>query len=232
MQQQSQSGLTIEPYSDQSFAVRGGLTRNYTAQLKKLGGKYNPNLRGGPGWIFSNRARADADQLVNAINSGQIPPSAPSPTYSPNRGRGFPPQGVAAQGVASQGVQGATSQFRQLAINTPSPATAAPSGPPSPSPITLPTITPVQQMGVPTLQNYQTVTYTVIKPQVGMLVNINVRGCTLSYQVVTIEDHAGIIDGAYIRQQNIPNGPLSKLVITNGQWQVLGMIESHTVNFS
>lgn len=43
-----------EDYNDRSFVVRGN-TRLYKDQLRNLGGRWNPNLKGGCGWIFSKR---------------------------------------------------------------------------------------------------------------------------------------------------------------------------------
>lgn len=43
--------LQIEDYSNWSFVVRGD-TKEHKVQLKNLGGKWNPNLKGGAGWIF------------------------------------------------------------------------------------------------------------------------------------------------------------------------------------
>lgn len=43
--------LIIKEYTDRSVAVQGD-THKYKEDLKKLGGKYNGNLKNGPGWIF------------------------------------------------------------------------------------------------------------------------------------------------------------------------------------
>ena len=48
------SNLTAEKYNERAFVVRGN-TRKYKEELKKLGGRWNPNLKNGPGWIFSIR---------------------------------------------------------------------------------------------------------------------------------------------------------------------------------
>ena len=52
--------LSIENYSDKSFVIRGD-TRDVKEELKRLGGKYNSRLRGGPGWIFPKSKR---DEVV------------------------------------------------------------------------------------------------------------------------------------------------------------------------
>lgn len=44
-------GITMKKYSEKSFAVYGD-TKQYKDELKALGGKFNLNLKEGPGWIF------------------------------------------------------------------------------------------------------------------------------------------------------------------------------------
>ena len=56
--------ITIEDYSDKSFAVYGD-TREYKEQLKNLGGKWAPKLSTGPGWIFSNNHREAVNKWYN-----------------------------------------------------------------------------------------------------------------------------------------------------------------------
>ena len=46
--------LTIEEYSEKAFVVRGD-TKTHKEALMARRGRYNPNLRGGPGWVFSKR---------------------------------------------------------------------------------------------------------------------------------------------------------------------------------
>ena len=44
--------LFIEDYSEKSIVVRGTETKTYKEGLKNLGGTYNMNLKGQPGWVF------------------------------------------------------------------------------------------------------------------------------------------------------------------------------------
>lgn len=81
--------ITLEPYSDKSFVISGELTRQYTDDLKSLGGKYNSKLRTGPGWIFSNKSYDAASQFVEEVNSGERAPSNIPAQRSPSR---FQPQ--------------------------------------------------------------------------------------------------------------------------------------------
>lgn len=48
-------GLQLKKYSEKSFAVYGD-TKSCKEDLKRLGGKFNMNLKEGPGWIFRSAA--------------------------------------------------------------------------------------------------------------------------------------------------------------------------------
>lgn len=60
--------LTVEDYSEKSIVVRGD-TRPHKDKLKMLGGKWNPGLRDGGGWIFSKRFEVN---VMEYISSGKI----------------------------------------------------------------------------------------------------------------------------------------------------------------
>lgn len=46
--------LRMLEYSEKAFAIVGD-TKAHRAQLKKLGGRFNPKLKCGAGWIFSKK---------------------------------------------------------------------------------------------------------------------------------------------------------------------------------
>lgn len=46
--------LRFVDYSEKAFAIVGD-TKAHKAQLKRLGGRFNPKLRCGAGWIFSKK---------------------------------------------------------------------------------------------------------------------------------------------------------------------------------
>ena len=50
--------LNYVDYSDKAFAIIGE-TKPIKLMLKSLGGKYNPKLKCGAGWIFSKRKQAE-----------------------------------------------------------------------------------------------------------------------------------------------------------------------------
>lgn len=60
--------LNVQDYSEKSIVVRGD-TKPCKEELKQLGGKYNGNLRGGPGWIFSKRCEAG---VLHFVENGTI----------------------------------------------------------------------------------------------------------------------------------------------------------------
>jgi len=61
--------LTIEDYSEKSFVVYGENTKIHIDKLKELGGKYNSNLKIGPGWIFSNTRKEKVQEYFNNIDN-------------------------------------------------------------------------------------------------------------------------------------------------------------------
>jgi len=61
--------LKITDYSDKSIVVLGEGTKKHKDSLKELGGKYNPNLTGGSGWIFSKKATDKVEEFLRTINS-------------------------------------------------------------------------------------------------------------------------------------------------------------------
>lgn len=67
-------------YSDKSFKLSGEETRAYKEQLKDLGGRYNPRLQGGAGWIFKKELYDKVQAFVDAVSSGEILPDVESAT--------------------------------------------------------------------------------------------------------------------------------------------------------
>ena len=65
---QKPSGITLEPYSEKSFVLRGD-TRPYKEYIKKLGGKWAPKLQDGAGWLFP---KTKQDTVSKWIDTGEI----------------------------------------------------------------------------------------------------------------------------------------------------------------
>lgn len=60
--------VNIVDYSEKAFAVIGD-TRPLKDLFKKLGGKFNPRLSCGAGWIFSNRLRGEIQKRIACGNT-------------------------------------------------------------------------------------------------------------------------------------------------------------------
>lgn len=58
--------VKAEKYSEKSFVLRGN-TKIYKENIKKLGGKWNPSLKDGPGWIFSMKKVKDVSEFFENI---------------------------------------------------------------------------------------------------------------------------------------------------------------------
>lgn len=54
---------SIIDYSDKAIAVTGD-TRQISGELKRIGGRFNPRLTCGPGWIFPAKKRAELEALL------------------------------------------------------------------------------------------------------------------------------------------------------------------------
>lgn len=55
-------------YTDKSFVVSGS-TKEFKEQLMALGGRYNPHLKTGPGYIFSNKKEQEVTDFVENHNN-------------------------------------------------------------------------------------------------------------------------------------------------------------------
>ena len=60
--------ITLQDYSERSIVVIGEETKKYKDKLKELGGNFNSNLSVGPGWIFSNKKKAEITSWLNEID--------------------------------------------------------------------------------------------------------------------------------------------------------------------
>lgn len=59
----AKGNIRIVDYSEKSVAVIGD-TKAIKDSLKKLGGKFNPRLSCGAGWIFSKKRRSEVEKLI------------------------------------------------------------------------------------------------------------------------------------------------------------------------
>ena len=61
----------VENYSEKSFVLLGEETKLHKDEIKVLGGKFNGNLKCGPGWIFSNKNIEKIKDFVK-VNSKKV----------------------------------------------------------------------------------------------------------------------------------------------------------------
>jgi hypothetical protein len=66
----NQNSLIVTEYTEKSVVVTGD-TVFHSKNLQKLGGKFNPNLKIGAGWIFSKTRK---ESIENYIKTGEILP--------------------------------------------------------------------------------------------------------------------------------------------------------------
>ena len=55
--------MELKDYTEKSFGIYGN-TKPYKDDLKKMGGKFNPRLQNGPGWIFANHLRSNIEKYI------------------------------------------------------------------------------------------------------------------------------------------------------------------------
>lgn len=83
--------ISVADYSEKSFIVFGELTRTYKDSLKKMGGKFNKNLKidgkATPGWIYSKKNQEKVMEFVLGVHTGQIAPNDELPSVN---GTGMP----------------------------------------------------------------------------------------------------------------------------------------------
>ena len=77
---QVENKLNVQDYTDKSFVVTGELTRTYKDHLKALGGKFNKNLKVGPGYIFSKSKQEKVMEFVLSVNSNDVQTTMPGTT--------------------------------------------------------------------------------------------------------------------------------------------------------
>ena len=69
--------MEIKDYTDKSFVLCGEETKNHKDYIKELGGKWNSNLKTGPGWIFSMNQKEKVNELIKTTESKDGVKSSP-----------------------------------------------------------------------------------------------------------------------------------------------------------
>ena len=204
-------GFEIAPYTEKSFVLRGNGTKEFRGNLMSIGGKWNTGLVGGPGWIFSNNKRQNLDILLSEISSGQavaVAPPARKPRYQhPSTQPMFVP-GMMGVSQPQQLVQPQQSTFMPGQVSLSSPAGGAGGG-------------------------HQTVQWSVFRPSIGMKAQVTLSGQARSQLLLEVnnaeQDQMGNV--LTVQAFNPANGVLYIIGIWNGEWQIRGVLEAHTIFF-
>lgn len=59
--------LNVQEYTEKSIVLTGEDTKAYKEELKKIGGRYNPYLKCGPGWIFSKKKEDELKEKIKEL---------------------------------------------------------------------------------------------------------------------------------------------------------------------
>ena len=205
-------------YTDKSIAVFGD-TKPWLSNLKALGGRFNKNLNGNPGWIFQRSKEPDLMQFISQANAGQIRPSPQvftQPNYSSTTPVMYPVGSIA----SSQ-------------IGTPSPII--------PNPVEIQPAQPAM-VNYPNLftaadgLQYQIILYTAPMPSLGQRVTLALQESEFEYQVLQIESTNLPIDSIIIGpvtedNSTADNSQLSRAIITKGEWKIHGFQQDHSLTF-
>jgi hypothetical protein len=175
-------------YTDKSIAVYGD-TKPWAHNLKTLGGKFNGNLKNGPGWIFSRNKEEDIMNFIVQANGGLLQPMASayvaqpvqytSPAVAPMVPFGAVQPSMSPQAALSRLniIKPPVETAPQLTSNIPRPS--SPLQRPS-----LPSI-PRPSLPMPSLPSpIKPVTQGIAYPQQVSFPNVFVAGDGLTYQVV------------------------------------------------
>ena len=75
--------LELVGYSEKAVAVIGG-TKDFKEQLKAMGGRFNPRLTCGPGWVFSRRKEAELREFIAGTAKAGERPGRTTPANEAN----------------------------------------------------------------------------------------------------------------------------------------------------
>jgi hypothetical protein len=250
--------MQAEYYTDRSIAVIGE-TKPWAVNLRGLGGKFNGNLRGRPGWIFPKSKETELMQFIGQANAGVIIPAV-QPVQYPTAQVQIAPFGATQPALSPQTAMSRLNinqqftpmptptipmpmQYPQVAI--PMPQISTPQlvpRPISPKPIIALPVQPLT-IGFPNMfeaadgLTYQIIMYTVPVPRIGQRVTLTVGEAIFDYVVSSIQKTTSPIDDILISQV-LPDDTepdrepsISRAIIMNGQWKIHCMQDEHTLTF-
>ncbi len=197
--------ITMSAYNDKSVVVRGN-TKKYAGNFQAAGGKWNPHLMGGGGWIFPLTASKEVQGLIDGIAAGAILPIAKErrPKFQQPQVVYPQPYGMAPQPYMMQ----------------PQPYMSSPQIP--------------QVVYQPQPQyhkhGFQTVTYNVYKPQLGMTAKVHGEGANFEAKVISVTPNPdGTVTTATI--QVLARPETFEVGLWNGHWALRGVAGTHNIRF-
>jgi hypothetical protein len=219
------SSLTISKYNDKAVVVRGD-TKKYRGNFQASGGKWNPRLVGGGGWIFPLTNLTEVQGLIDGIKAGAIKPiqpvQHPKTQYQQQSQVMYPPP---------YGMQQPYMMPQQMPYGMP--PQQMPYGATYQQIPQVPQMYPqsqVQHQHHKQRSDYQTVTYNVYKPQMGMTAKVTGDGANFDAKVISVTPN--------------PDGTVTKLIIQilnqdttfevglwNGHWALRGIPNIHSIRF-
>lgn len=215
-------------YYKNSIAVFGD-TKPWAGNLRQLGGKFNSNLAGRPGWVYSKSKEAEVMQFLASANAGLVQPipSNYTPT-SPTVSQPLAPQlAMVPIGAVPEAM---TPQAAMLRLQN-----AQAALPVTPKPITTLLVRPSQVvypshfMAADNLQ-YQIIMYTVVLPVQGQKVTVSINGVSTDYVVDMIKGSLPV-DSFSLKPVNPPADGILKCLVVNGEWKVSGMEGDSQIKF-
>lgn len=237
--------MQAEYYTDKSIAVFGE-TKPWANDLRNLGGKFNANLKGRPGWIFQRSKEAELMQFIINANGGLIQPSqSTTSSYQPS----MVPQTFMQPALSPQAAMSRLSLAQPPArINIPQPAVGTipdillppkPISPGIPKPF-VPLQQQPTQLSYPNLftggdgLTYQVLIYTVPYPQINQNATLSVGDSSVEYTVTDISKTSSPYDSILITRTDTLGSEepaVSQAVIVNGKWRINGMQADHNITF-
>ena len=239
--------MQAEYYTDKSIAVFGE-TKPWAANLRALGGKFNGNLKGRPGWIFQRAKETELMNFIAQATQGLIQPMEQTTTQT-----GYPvatPQMVPFG--QTQPAMTPQAAMNRLAVTQPMGQTPLPQvtlpfqqqtiKPLTPQPMTILQPQPVT-VGFPNMftaadgLTYQIIMYTAPIPTIGQRVTLSMGDFNVDYNITAIQKTTAPIDDILITQilpvdtEPGTQAPVSRAIIMNGRWQVHCMQDDHTITF-
>lgn len=89
-----------------------------------------------------------------------------------------------------------------------------------------------QEMATAPDDGMQTLVYKVHRPREKQTAVISMNsGASYNYTVVSLSGRAGNVDTVTMSSQNDPTSPQIRAVVCNGDWQIWGMNDPHTISF-